>query len=274
MRAVATAAIQVRRPALELGPDVPRYWYRGEPFATHYLDALSSVFPDGEAFFVRSVQRYRDRIDDPELARAILGFAGQEGQHSQQHDKHLALLAAHGYGALARMNRAGDVILRVVNRHAPRFALASTAALEHLTALLARRILEDDSRFTAAMDPRMAALWRWHALEEAEHKTVAFDVLRRVAPSYPLRALALFWNTVGLFIEMLVRTSYMLWKDGELARASNWRDGWSFLFGREGLLRGMGRDYRRWYRRDFHPSQIDDSALLEAWRPLVAPNSH
>ena len=263
---MTTAAIEVRRPALDISPDVPRHWYGGDPFATHYLDALSSVFPDGEAFFVRSVQRYRDRIDDPGLKKAIQGFAGQEGQHSHQHDRHLDLLAGHGYAALERMNRAGDTIMRIINRRLPRFALASTAALEHLTALLARRILENGSQFTAAMDPRMGALWRWHALEEAEHKTVAFDVLQRVAPSYPLRAFALVVNTLGLFAEMLVRTSYMLWKDGELARGANWRGGVRFLFGREGLLRGLGRDYRAWFRRDFHPSQIDDTALIEAGR--------
>jgi uncharacterized protein len=265
---VTTSAIQVRRPALELGPEVPRHWYAGEPFATHYLDALSSVFPDGEAFFVRSVQRYRDQIDDPELKRAIQGFAGQEGQHSHQHDRHLDLLAAHGYAALERMNRAGDSIMRFINRRMPRFALASTAALEHLTALLARRILEHESRFTSAMDPRMGPLWRWHALEEAEHKTVAFDVLRKVAPSYLLRAFALLTNTFGLFTEMLVRTGYMLWKDGELTGA-NLRAGWTFLLGREGLMRGHGRDYLAWFRRDFHPSQIDDTALIEAWRTRV-----
>lgn len=266
---MTTAALQVRRPALEIGPDVPRYWYGGDAFATHYLDALSSVFPDGEAFFVRSVQRFRDRVDDPELRRAIQGFAGQEGQHSHQHDRHLQLLDAHGYRALARMNRAGDTIMRLLNRRLPRFSLASTAALEHLTALLARRILEDESRFTAPMDARMGALWRWHALEEAEHKTVAFDVLRRVAPSYLLRVFALAVTTFGLFSEMLVRTAYMLWKDGELLRGASWRGGARFLFGRAGLLRGLGRDYRAWYRRDFHPSQIDDTALIEAWRARV-----
>jgi uncharacterized protein len=265
---VTTAALEVRRPALDIGPDLPRYWYGGKPFATHYLDALSSVFPDGEAFFVRSVQRFRDRIDDPELRRAIQGFAGQEGQHSHQHDRHLELLAAHGYSALAGMNRAGDTVMRLLNRRLPRFALAATAALEHLTALLARRILENESRFTTWMDPRMGALWRWHALEEAEHKTVAFDVLQRVAPSYLLRAFALLFTTAGLFSEMLVRTGYMLWKDGELGVASV-RDGASFLFGREGLVRGLGRDYRAWYRRDFHPSQIDDTALVAAWRTRV-----
>jgi hypothetical protein len=267
---VTTAALQVRRPALELGPDLPRHWYGGDPFATHYLDSLSSVFPDGEAFFVRSVLRFRDRVEDPELRRAIHGFAGQEGQHSHQHDRHLALLAAQGYGALARMNRAGDTVMRLMNQRVPRFALAATAALEHLTALLARRILEHDARFTAPMDARMGALWRWHALEEAEHKTVAFDVLQRAAPSYFLRVVALLLTTVGLFSEMLVRTAYMLAKDGELRRFFG---GTRFLFGREGLLRGVGRDYRAWFRRDFHPSQIDDTALVEHWRARIEAGS-
>src|SRR5262249_25461624 len=164
------------------------------------------------------VLRFRHRVEDPELRRAMHGFAGQEGQHSHQHDRHLELLAAQGYDALARMNHAGDSVMRFLNRRTPRFALAATAALEHLTALLARRILEQEARFTAAMDPRMGALWRWHALEEAEHKTVAFDVLRRVAPSYLLRVFALVFTTVGLFSEMLVRTAYMLWKDGRLGQ--------------------------------------------------------
>jgi len=275
-RTVATpipVLIPIRRPALELSADLPRYWYGGEPFATHYLDALSSVFPDGEAFFVRSVLHYRDKIDDPELRRAIQGFAGQEGQHSHQHDRHLALLSSHGYGALARANRVADKIMRFSNRHAPRFSLASTAALEHLTALLARRILAADARFTQPMDPRMAALWRWHALEEAEHKAVAFDVLRRVAPSYLLRVLALVVNCMSLFVEILVRTGYMLWVDGELGRRQSWSDGRKFLFGSEGLLRGMGREFRAWFRRDFHPSQIDDGPLIAEWRERVAIGS-
>jgi len=266
--------IPVRRPSLELSSELPRYWYGGNAFATHYLDALSSVFPDGEAFFVRSVQRYRDRIEDPALRAAIHGFAGQEAQHSHQHDRHLALLSAHGYGALARANRAADKIMRFANRRAPRFSLASTAALEHLTALLARRILGEGGRFTQPMDPRMAALWRWHALEEAEHKAVAFDVLKQVAPSYLLRVVALVVNALSLFFEILVRTAYMLWKDGELARARSWSDGRKFLFAREGgLLRGLGPEFRAWFRRDFHPSRIDDSTLVAEWRDRLAIGS-
>ncbi len=261
--------LEVRRPSLELAPDVPRYWYAGDPFATHYLDALSSMFPDGEAFFVRSVQRYRDRVEDPELGARIQGFSGQEGQHSRQHGRHLELLDAQGYGALAAMNRLAARGMRFENRHFPRWSLATTAALEHLTALLARRILERDSRFTSPMDPRMAALWRWHALEEAEHKAVAFDVLQRVAPSFALRVFALFGATIMLFAETLARASYMLWRDGLLLRRDTWSSARRFLFARGGLLRGLGPDYLAWYRRDFHPNDVDDSALIATWRERV-----
>jgi hypothetical protein len=262
-------ALQVRRPSFALAPDLPHYWNGGDPFATHFLNALSSVFPDGEAFFVRSVQHFRNQIDDPILLRAIQGFAGQEAQHSQQHDRHVELLAAQGYTALVRLNRMADKGMRFGNRRWPKFSLASTAAIEHLTALLARRILRDDSEFTAAMDPRMAALWRWHSVEEAEHKAVAYDVLQVVAPSRALRSFALLLNSVGLFVEMLVRTLYMLAKDGALLRRATLANGWRFLFGESGLLRGHGRDYTAWFRRGFHPNQIDDAPLIEAWHEQI-----
>jgi len=261
-----SSTIEVRRPTFDLTSDVPRYWNGGDAFATHYLNALSSAFPDGEAFFVRSVQHFRDRVQEPELLNAIRGFSGQEAQHSRQHDRHLTLLVERGYPALIRMNRVVDRSMRFGNRHWPVVSLASTAAVEHLTALLARRILAPGSRFTAAMDPRMAALWRWHAVEEAEHKAVAYDVLQRVSQSLMLRSIALVANSIALFFEVLARALYMLWKDGVLFRLETLSSGGRFLFGRGGLLRGHARGYFSWFRRDFHPSHTDDLPLIEAWR--------
>jgi predicted metal-dependent hydrolase len=262
-------AIVVRRPVFDDWAGIPRYWNRGEPFATHFLNALSSVFPPGEAFFVKSVLRYRDEIDDPELLARIRGFAGQEGQHSHQHDRHLELLVSQGYPALLTRNRFADWMMQWSLRRMPKASLAATAALEHLTALMARRLLRDPERWTREMDERMAPLWLWHALEEAEHKAVAFDVLERVAPGRTLRNIQLAQNTIGFFIEALDRTAYMLWKDGQLFRRKVWADGLRFLFGRDGFLRGHGADYLAWYRRGFHPDDIDDTPLIEACRGEV-----
>ena len=265
----SSTEIPIRRPAGLLSRDIPRHWYGGDAFATHFLNALSSTFPFGEAFFVRSVLRYRDRIEDPELLRKIQGFAGQEGQHSRVHEEHVQMLIAQGYRALETRNRFVDRIARWHNRRTPKLSLAMTAGLEHLTALLARQVLSDPELRTGEMHPEMARLWRWHALEEAEHKAVAFDVLVQVAPSHFRRVIVMALNTFGLSIEILDRMVYMLWKDGLLFKTKTWSGGWRFLFGEGGFLRGLGADYRAWYHRDFHPDNINDRALIEINAPLI-----
>lgn len=249
---------------------IPRHWHGAGAFATHLSDALSSTFPFGEAFFVRSVLAYRDRIDDPATQQRIRAFAAQEGQHSRLHDEHVALLLAAGDRLIRGRNAFLDRILHLHNRYTPKLSLAITAALEHLTAILARRLLRDDAAATDAMDPTMARLWRWHALEEAEHKSVAFDVLMRVAPGRARRVFAMVIATFFLIFEALLRTTYLLYRDGLLGDFATWRAGIVFLWGEQGFLIGTGADYRAWYRRDFHPDSIDDSALIAALAPRIA----
>jgi hypothetical protein len=263
-------SLQIRRPEFALDESLPRYWYGGDPFQTHFMDALSSVFPPGEMFFVRAVQHYRDRIDDPDLREAMKAFGGQEGQHSLQHERHVEILVAQGYSLIGVRNRIMGRVMPWMNRRFPRFSLALTAALEHLTALMARTMLSHSQRWTGRMDARMAPLWQWHAVEEAEHKAVAFDVLRRAAPAYPLRVLAMLVALAGLSAETWVRTSYMLWVDRRLFEWTLWRRGLGFVWGREGLLRGTGADFVQWFRPDFHPDDLDDEELLAEWRPRVA----
>ncbi|MFP6654438.1 MAG: metal-dependent hydrolase, partial [Myxococcota bacterium] len=227
------------------------------------------TFPFGEAFFVRSVRHYEAQIRDPGLRERVLGFAGQEAQHSRVHADHVEFLIDQGYTGLALRNRVADRMMRWQNRRLPVFSLAMTAALEHLTAMLARQLLMDPALRTNQMHPEMSRLWRWHALEEAEHKSVAFDVLGEVTASRWLRVYVMVSTSIGLSIEVLDRLVYMLWKDGLLFRMKTWLSGWRFLFGESGFLRGMGSDYRSWFRRRFHPDEIDDRPLIEKNAPLI-----
>lgn len=272
----ASPPLVVRRPRITLdvaptaGADpIPRHWWGADPFRTHFLNALSSTFPFGEAFFVRSVNYYADRVEDPALRERIRAFAGQEGQHSRLHDEHVTILDRQGYAALERRNRFFDRIVRWHNRRTPRFALAMTAAIEHLTAILARQLLGRRAALADDMDPRMRALWRWHALEEAEHKSVAFDVMDAVEVPRWLRVSAMAIATFDLANEVTTRVAYMLWKDGRLFEGRTWRGGLRFLFGSGGFLRGAGADYAAWYRAGFHPDDVDDRALIEANTPAI-----
>jgi predicted metal-dependent hydrolase len=266
--------IYVRRLDIALTNEIPRHWCRNEPFATHLLNALSSVFPIGERFFVRSVLHHSETFaDDPRLSAEVHAFAAQEGLHNREHDRHIEMLVKQGYCGVLTRNRLIDGLFRWLNKWQPVTSLAATAALEHLTATLSRVVLSDD-RVVHGMDPRMRSLWQWHALEESEHKAVAYDVLMRVSSSYWLRVYVLVVSTLGLAVGTLERAIYMLWKDGELFKWKIWRDCWRALFtgGRpatselgyqpRGVMRDIAPYYLAWYRRDFHPSQQDDSRFI------------
>lgn len=61
-------------------------WHSWGPTVTQFFNTLSLFFPEGERFFINSVRKYRDRIDDPELQEAVRAFIGQEAMHGREHE--------------------------------------------------------------------------------------------------------------------------------------------------------------------------------------------
>ncbi len=118
-----------------------------------------------------------------------------------------------------------------------------------------------------AVDPDMQALWDWHAAEEMEHKSVAFDVYRAVGGSEKLRKRALRQATVFLFIDVRGGLVHMLRRDRKLWQLRIWTEGWTFLFGRDvGILRRVWPAYKEYFRDGFHPWQRDTRPLLDHWQ--------
>ena len=259
----ADLKITVRDVHPQLGNDTPRYWYDNDPFKTHYFNALSSTFPVGERFFIKSVRHYEDQITKESLKTQVKNFVGQEGHHSIEHDVHIRLLLDQGYKGISRFERIDKVLLDTMNRRLPRFALAATIALEHFTAILADEILRHPDRWIVPMHPDMQVLWRWHAIEETEHKAVAFDVYQENVGSYGLRVTAMIVETFGLLADVFFRTAYFLWKDGLFWKPKIWMHGVSFVWGKNGALRSVFREYFKFYRRDFHPWQHNNYHFIK-----------
>src|SRR6476646_6616173 len=66
--------------------DLPKHFAAdGDIVMSHVLAVLSSVFPDGEDYFVRAVERAQDRVTDPALRQDVEGFLGQEEMHGLEH---------------------------------------------------------------------------------------------------------------------------------------------------------------------------------------------
>lgn len=257
----AHSSIPVRD--LDRRPDdsTPRYWFAGDPFTTHFFNAVSTTFPEGERFFIRSVRHYADGIEDEALVADVAAFAGQEGRHSREHDHHVTLLINQGYSGLRVFNRNLRVATGWLNVHAPRLSLALTTAIEHVTAITAHQILAQPHAWTGEMDPGMQRLWRWHAVEETEHKAVAYDVYQQAVGSVWIRRLAMADAIFGFLAEVFFRHAYLLIKDRQL-RPSVIMRGFGVLFGRGGFIRALWPPLLEFWRRDFHPWQNDDHALL------------
>ena len=266
MRTIPTRRISFE----ETWRGVPRHFAAdGDLINSHLAAALSAVFPDGEEFFVRSVRRYRDEIADPELKRQVAGFIGQEAMHGREHRVFNARLDGLGYGT-KRVERFVKRGLAIRERLLPPIhSLAATAALEHYTATLAELLLSSEEMRARFADAQVRNLFLWHALEECEHKAVAFDVYRAVGGTERLRVITMNLMTAGFFTVVTVQVVASLCRDRATYRpgalhASIGRFRRSPLMRRE-----VWQQLRDYNRRGFHPDDRDTTALVASVAPAA-----
>ncbi len=251
--------VTYRRMHFDLDERVPVYWHSGDPGKTHFFTALSLLFPEGEKFFIDSVRHFEDADLDPSTREEVREFVKQEAHHTYQHQIYNRLIAARGlnldrYEALIRR------ALRLVRRlFSHKVQLAITVALEHFTAVLANQLL------TNGMHPAVKPLWLWHAVEETEHKAVCFDVYQQVGGKYWMRVIVMARILIGFpFIITLFQLSLLM---SDL-RLRSFRAMWMsfrFIWGRGGFVRGVLPELKAYFRRDFHPWEVDNRELIPAW---------
>jgi uncharacterized protein len=149
-----------------------RWWLDGRPVATSFYNALSITFPKGEAFFIESVKAFREGTPQ-RLDSEIRAFIQQEVMHSREHVAFNKRVADAGYDT-SRLEEAVTSTLAMIQGRSPFLNLAVTMALEHYTAIMAQQMLTNPKIFAGA-DAEQINLWHWHAIEEIEHKGVAYD---------------------------------------------------------------------------------------------------
>jgi len=261
--------IPVRRMSFdEAIKTVPKHFARDNDIVlSHIAVALSSVFPDGEDFFVRSVRHYRDQISDPQMKKDVAGFIGQESIHGREHRVLNERFAEMGYPTklVERVTKKG---LELRTRFAPASVnLATTAALEHFTATLAELILSDPDARGMFGDETVKNLFLWHALEESEHKAVAFDVYKSVGGGERMRVITMNVLRFGFPIAIIgqVIVSLLLDKDARRHPVRVWR---SLRRVRKSplLSKKLWNQLKDYNRRDFHPSQSEHTGLVAPWR--------
>jgi predicted metal-dependent hydrolase len=258
------------------GREASRWWVGNDPVATAFYNALSATFPKGEAFFVESVRAFREGAD-PKLALEIKAFTTQEVMHSREHVQFNKQAVEAGYD-LTELDRRVDERLALIRSKHPIVSLAATMCLEHFTAILAHELLRSP-RHLAEADPEAAAMWRWHAIEEIEHKGVAYDTWLHATKSWPRRKR---WSVKSKVMLLVTRNFIvdrsrgvleLLRQDG-ITGARAWRKMVWFAFIRPGMMRKIMGAWLSFFLPRFHPWNHDDRALIaKADALLGAPST-
>lgn len=256
--------ITVRKPSFAFDR-VPRYWLFGNARATNLANALNLVFPLGERFFIRSVRHYLDRIDDPALLEQVRRFMGQEVRHGMEHERFFEQLEKHGYEIKSFLEWYERVAYGVIEKKSPpALNLAVTVALEHFTAMFAERALSRDV-LTEFADPAMRDLLLWHACEELEHKSVAFDVLQRINPSYALRVAGVAAAAAAFVFFWMAGARHLMKQEPAERRTFN-RVELREARKHNVLLNGeFLAAFVEYLRPSFHPAQKDNYRLAAEW---------
>jgi predicted metal-dependent hydrolase len=264
----------VPREKLDFGldGDIPRFWLDNDPFKTRFFDALSTLFPVGERFFITCVRDFKDQITDPKLIQDIKDFNRQEAQHSLLHTRYNDRLKKQGVQVDVILEKQEQRLFGMLRGKTSRtFTLGVTAASEHVTAIMADAFVERPHMFLGA-DDRIRALFVWHAMEEMEHKGVAYDVLTRVAKaSYFQRVMAMVVVTILFPYHVLRIMRHMLEIDGFKGwqRRKIWLKGLWWLYKPGGVYLPMMGKYFSYLKPGFHPWQEPVVPSYEPWLRLL-----
>jgi len=244
-----------------------RWWLNGDPVGTAWMNGLSVTFPQGETLFIDAVKAFRDGVS-PKLADEIRDFVKQEVNHTREHLAFNRAVEDAGYDLTAVQARL-DGLMGQVRAAPPIVWLGVTVALEHFTALFAHEFLARPGRYVAGGNEQ-AELWRWHSVEEIEHKAVAFDTWTHATKGWSrwkrwsLRSALMLRVTRNFLTSSTQDALDLMAQDGITGARAYARLAW-YLLGRPGMLRRIAPAWAAFFLPRFHPWHRDDSALIQSY---------
>lgn len=209
--------ITVRRMAFEFPEEIDPVFIAGEPERSYFTIGLSLLLPYLEPYLIRTMKEAKRHITDPDLLVDLQQFSAQEGQHYREHIRFNKALRLSGFPGLEKLEGELEAdYLRFSETKSLRFNLGYAEGFEALTTAVARFGLEGGE---LQRDSPISEMMLWHAIEELEHRTVAFDVYDHVIGGYFRRlAIGLYaqWH-MGRFITRVA--SYMIEAAPEIMEA-------------------------------------------------------
>ena len=223
-------------------------------------NAVSLLMPYAEPFVARSIANVNDQLPEP-LAELADQYVRQETLHHKEHYRFNKILLGQVRG-LTPITKAAAWSYGRLGHRSEQFGVAFAAGFETVAFAAARWVDQRASSLFLAAEEEPAGLFLWHLAEEAEHKTVAFDVMKAVGVGRVRYAFAMLCSAAMLavfavpaILVLLVNARRILNPIAHLRLA--W---WTLTF-----LSELIPDMLFSLRRSHNPADLVDPQFLGAW---------
>lgn len=266
-------AIAARDVRFDFG-SVPLHYIPGEVFATHIVNVMHLVLPEGERAMAQTLAEALPYIDDQRLREEVQGFVGQETMHANSHEGARDRLRELGLDIDPMVRSFAWFVDRILGDHGLtgrareewlKERLGLFAGMEHYTAVIGEWLLENGEFEKLGMDPTMLDLIRWHGAEEVEHRSVVYDAYMYLDGGYARKARTAVVASAALLATFVLSSAYLYAKDPEPEKGSFWP-----VQLVRATVRGVvprftifATELPRYLKPGFHPSQLGpmDAAL-------------
>lgn len=173
-------------------------WIPNEPFASHFINEINMILPAGEFWFCKLYNQALPLITDDKLREDVKGFIKQEAMHARGHTNAMDEYLEKRGISTERNKAVMDFLFNQILADAPfgkkvpswfekrwlLLRLGLVATIEHMTCVLGKYALENETWDKVKADEVLLDLIRWHGAEEVEHRSVAFDLYQHLGGDY------------------------------------------------------------------------------------------
>lgn len=238
---------------------IEKYWFDNNPSLTHFMSAVSVLFPEGERYFMKSMNHYRNQLSQETIKELNL-FCKQEINHGRLHEtlnKKLESLTSSML--LSKLeNRTGKALNLASKFLSKKQQLCVTVCLEHITGIMGDQLLRRKD-ITDLMAGDIKDCYIYHGTEELDHCNVSFDIYEEVNGSHLTRRILMVPVTIGLIYIVVDNWFKIMYNDKGLSGFKGLHKSINILIGKQGFITGFIDEYLKWFKEDYHPMQLKNN---------------
>ena len=256
-------SIEIRKIPFDFDQVESAIWHPTMHEWSQMLNGASMTMPYLEPFLNRTMRAAVPHLEDEELVKDVDGFVRQEAQHYQNHRRFNEVLKSFGYVDLEDVEKTFEADYTKIEKRSLEWRLAYSAGFETMTMGVTDWLIGEREQLFQNADPTVTSFILWHMVEEAEHKSVAFDVYQAVCGKYWMRVAGLVWGS--FHVGFMSRRAYiaMLKRDGVWSKLSHRLKVWRMVgrfFAKAGvaMVRALSPSY--------HPDKYEDPSWATTWK--------